>query len=1791
VKRLCRIAANFESETEVIIHTKTLLLYFDKLLYYMKEWDWIYTFFHSFAIALFTMLTIMKNHFHKIGRNRYRSTMRFNVFAFAALLLFMIPRGGTAAPIPGADAKFEGAVRGILAVYDTKGEAAALRRATLFGVRIRKRGGEQNIPLILTPRAGLSAAGMSTAWLETRGITVEARSKSWLRVIVPLRLVRVIAEDPQVTRIELPLRPVPFDCAYGMGSIVSQGVALTYADSFQAHNFTGSGIKIAVVDEGFINIESAIANGELPASTVKIKLPGSEEDSISTVTDHGTAVAEHIMDMAPGATLYCIQVADQLDMENTRDTLKADGIRIANHSVGWFVASYYNDSGPINQIIDSSHDVDSVFWAVAAGNEAQSHWRGTWLNTSSTDATILNFSSAPVDSFLTLTDENNSETVSLFLNWNQYSSTQGPATDLYLYVYGKNGALVASSTDSGEPYQALSFTYNSSNGPYSVKVKKHSGPTDTLNITLFAAPGTATLTYHSSGAFAGPGCSLADPADAHGAFAAGAVSQAYYDSAIYNGANPPPIEYFSSRGPTNDGREKPDIAATDSTSCYTYGATPALGTSFSSPTVAGAAALILQRYAPLSIVQLADTLRAWAKDAPAGGWDSAYGAGLLSLKYPSSPPTLVSPANNTTGIPLPVELSLSWSTLTGATSYHLQVSTTTSFSTTIIDEPGLTGSQSTFSATLAGTYNWRVEGVFTACCTGPWSNAWNFTTLPPAVALVSPTNGATNQLTSLTLSWGTATGATSYNVQVSALSTFTSTIVSQTGVAGLSASISGLANNTPYYWKVSATNAGGTGGWSNVWSFTTIAIPGAPSLISPTNNATNQSTSPTLSWGTVTGAATYHVLVSTSSTFTSTVSSQTNLTGLSASVTGLANSTPYYWEANATNAGGTGIWSSVWSFTTIAIPGMPSLASPTNGAANQSTSPTLSWGTATGAATYNVLVSTSTSFATTVSNQTGLTGLSTLLTGLANSTPYYWKVSATNTGGTGAWSGMWSFTTIIATPIAPTLALPSNNATNQLTSPTLSWSTVAGATTYNVLVSSASNFSSTVSSQSGVAGLSVTVSGLANGASYYWEVSATNTGGTSAWSGVWSFTTIIATPIAPTLAAPTNNAVNQPTSPTLNWSTVAGAATYNILVSTSTSFTTTVSSQIGVAGLSASVSGLANGTSYYWEVSATNAGGTSAWSSVWSFTTIIATPIAPTLALPSNNATNQSTSPTLSWGTATGAATYNILVSSVLNFGSTVASQIGVAGLSATVSGLANGTSYYWEVSATNAGGTSAWSGVWSFTTIIATPIAPTLALPLNNATNQLTSPTLSWSTVAGAATYNVLVSSVSNFSSTVTSQRGVAGLSATVSGLANGASYYWEVSATNAGGTSAWSSAWSFSTGVRLVIPLAKGWNMKSLNIHPADSTTGGVFNGLKGLYLVEDGKGDLYWPGYGIDQIDTIRTGSGYQIYDTVSTDTIRLTGNPVAVDSTPISLKALNWSIIAYLPQVNRPIATALAGIASQVEIAEDNEGNLYWPGYDIDQIDTMRVGEGYFIVTSAAATLTYSTGVAKQVAGGKALLNLPAPRHYAKHRITGNDALFLARHIEVAGSAAPDNCEVGAFDSQGNLVGAGTVVNGLTAFAIWGKDPMTTAKDGCDPSEKIAFRLWDGQREHPLEVTGGGDPTYEANKVLIATLAVPAQALISSFDLPLVYPNPFRGSVRIAFDVPALQSAADQEVEIGVYDMKGSLVQSLVKGRYAAGSYTVSWNGKPAGSLASGSGIYFVRMKADGFDKRLKLIEVR
>ncbi len=97
---------------------------------------------------------------------------------------------------------------------------------------------------------------------------------------------------------------------------------------------------------------------------------------------------------------------------------------------------------------------------------------------------------------------------------------------------------------------------------------------------------------------------------------------------------------------------------------------------------------------------------------------------------------------------------------------------------------------------------------------------------------------------------------------------------------------------------------------------------------------------------------------------------------------------------------------------------------------------------------------------------------------------------------------------ITCSPAAPTLSNPANGSTNQTTTPSLSWGTSTGATSYRVQVSTNSDCSSPIYDQSGIASTSQTVSpALSNSTVYYWRVSAANSGGSSGFSSIWSFTT------------------------------------------------------------------------------------------------------------------------------------------------------------------------------------------------------------------------------------------------------------------------------------------------------------------------------------------------------------------------------------------------------------------------------------------------------------------------------------------------------------------------------------------------------------------------------------------------------------------------------------------------------------------------------------------------------------
>ena len=115
--------------------------------------------------------------------------------------------------------------------------------------------------------------------------------------------------------------------------------------------------------------------------------------------------------------------------------------------------------------------------------------------------------------------------------------------------------------------------------------------------------------------------SLLSPADADGAMAVGAIDHSDWTTG--------PQESFSSQGPTNDGRIKPDICGPDGISNDVFGTFS--GTSASCAHVAGAAALILSRNQICSASELMNALTTSAIDMGNPGKDNIYGYGRLNL--------------------------------------------------------------------------------------------------------------------------------------------------------------------------------------------------------------------------------------------------------------------------------------------------------------------------------------------------------------------------------------------------------------------------------------------------------------------------------------------------------------------------------------------------------------------------------------------------------------------------------------------------------------------------------------------------------------------------------------------------------------------------------------------------------------------------------------------------------------------------------------------------------------------------------------------------------------------------------------------------------------------------------------------------------------------------------------------------------------------------------------------------------------------------------------------------------
>ncbi len=310
-----------------------------------------------------------------------------------------------------------------------------------------------------------------------------------------------------------------------------------------------------------------------------------------------------------------------------------------------------------------------------------------------------------------------------------------------------------------------------------------------------------------------------------------------------------------------------------------------------------------------------------------------------------------------------------------------------------------------------------------------------------------------------------------------------------------------LAAATTYSFIVRAINNGRRGPASAPVSATTSATTPAPTIpAAPTGvSAAGGTKQATLSWTAVTGASSYNLYWSTTTGVTT--ANGTKISGVSSPAvhTSLSDSSTYFYILTAVNSAGESAASVQVAATTLPAnappPGAP--AAPTGisatGGANQAT---ISWSAVTGATSYNVYWSTTSGV--TATTGTRIAGVSSpfVQTGLAASTAYFYVVTAVNSAGESAPSVQASATTDAPTATVP--AAPTGvTATGGAQQVSVSWSTVSGATSYNLYRSTSSGVTiATGTKVTGATSPSVQT-GLADNTAYFFIVTAVNSTGES----------------------------------------------------------------------------------------------------------------------------------------------------------------------------------------------------------------------------------------------------------------------------------------------------------------------------------------------------------------------------------------------------------------------------------------------------------------------------------------------------------------------------------------------------------------------------------------------------------------------------------------------------------------------------------------------------------------------
>ena len=302
-------------------------------------------------------------------------------------------------------------------------------------------------------------------WLLARGaaflVTVDER----VQAFVPPALLAALEARPDVVAVEQPLYaripgPVPVAATSRPKILVSSEATVALnSDAWNASGVTGTGVRVGVVDVEFGGWEDLLGVELPPADQVTYRSFGGSQVVADQV--HGTACAEIVHDVAPGAELYLAHIRTGNDLFNALDWMASEGVDVVTMSLGFYGAGPGDGTGILSDRITSFTVTADALFVTSAGNDRRSHWQGVTADGDGDG--WVDF--APGDDLNELVVQmGEGDRVSVNIAWNDWNA---PDSDYSLHLYSLDGAepeevAVADRAQSGlasqTPVEQLSYT-------------------------------------------------------------------------------------------------------------------------------------------------------------------------------------------------------------------------------------------------------------------------------------------------------------------------------------------------------------------------------------------------------------------------------------------------------------------------------------------------------------------------------------------------------------------------------------------------------------------------------------------------------------------------------------------------------------------------------------------------------------------------------------------------------------------------------------------------------------------------------------------------------------------------------------------------------------------------------------------------------------------------------------------------------------------------------------------------------------------------------------------------------------------------------------------------------------------------------------------------------------------------------------------------------------------------------------------------------------------------------------